>query len=90
MLRHKYTHLNDLITILVLENIFFLHAIKDDTIFAWFRKGKLNFLKMFQKHSDLYQLAQPFQEENCSLNSLFEIEMRVFLAINSVLNTKIM
>lgn len=66
------------------KHILFLQAFSGcDTTSALFKKGKLSIIKMFEKHSNLDQSAQVFQQENCPLETLFENGVRVFLAMHN-------
>jgi hypothetical protein len=51
----------------VRDNILFLHAFSGcDTTYAFFRQGKMKFLKLLNKNKQLGQLVSIFRDENAS------------------------
>jgi hypothetical protein len=51
----------------VRDNILFLHAFSGcDTTSAFFRQGKMKFLKLLNKNKQLGQLVSIFKDENAS------------------------
>ena len=55
------------------DNILFLHAFSgSDTTSAFFRQGKLKFLKVLEKHEELQQAASVFKEPSAEPEKLAE------------------
>lgn len=63
-------------------HILFLHALSGcDTTSALFKKGKKSLLKVFEKLTNLDELAAAFEEENCSAQRLLESGTQTLLAV---------
>lgn len=70
---NKYSHCK--------EHILFLHAFTGcDTTSAFYKKGKLQIIKMFEKHPDLHKSAEVLQK-NCPPNVLCDHRIRILLAL---------
>lgn len=64
------------------QHILFLHAVTGcDTTSAFFNKGKINVMKMFERRTDLHPSAEVFQQENRSPQEIVDNGIRFVLAM---------
>lgn len=64
------------------KHILFLHAFSGcDTTSSFFNKGKKTFVNKLEKLSSFDELAQPFQQTDSTIHTLFENGVRILLSI---------
>lgn len=67
---------------IITDNILFLHAFSGcDTTSSLFNQGKLKFLSILQKHQDLHDSIQVFQDSNAEPDAIADAGERFLLAL---------